>query len=143
MKSDNVVLLGSSRANPWVELIQDRLNFRFAFDQQSHYSYFVNRSPKDGEQRVYHTDSSVSYCAIAFVPNLDRTGNILAIAGTEVEGTEGGSEFVTSERALAQRPTTLFRIVAEEHTGRRCSFGILDCYSSGYSIRKSERRREN
>jgi hypothetical protein len=102
MKSDNVVLLGSSRANPWVELIQDRLNFRFAFDQQSRYSYFVNRSPKEGEPRAYQTDSTVSYCAIAFLPNLDRTGNILAIAGTEVEGTEGGSEFVTSERALAQ-----------------------------------------
>ena len=30
MKFGNVVLLGSSRANPWVELIQSKLNFRYA-----------------------------------------------------------------------------------------------------------------
>ena len=102
MKSDNVVLLGSSRANPWIELIQDRLNYRFAFDQQSHYSYFENRQPSPGELSTYRTDSSVSYCQIAFLPNLGRTGNILAISGTETEGTEGGSEFVTSERSLEQ-----------------------------------------
>ena len=51
---------------------------------------------------MYRTNSSVSYCQIAFLPNLGRTGNILVIGGTEVEGTEGGSEFVTTEQSLAQ-----------------------------------------
>ena len=102
MKSDNVILLGSIRANPWVELIADRLNFRFGFDQKSRYSYFENLAPQSGESKIYPTNSGVSYCDIAFLPNLGRTGNILAIAGTEAEGTEGGGEFVTSERSLAQ-----------------------------------------
>lgn len=102
LKSDNVVLLGSSRANPWMELLQSRLKFRFGFDQQSHYSYFENRTPAPGEPAFYRTNSSVSYCQIAFMPNLARTGNILVIGGTEVEGTEGGSEFVTTEQSLSQ-----------------------------------------
>jgi len=102
MKSDNVILLGSTRANPWVELIADRLNFRFGFDQQSRYSYFENREPRAGESRIYRTDSGVSYCQIAFLPSLGKSGNVLAISGTEVEGTEGGGEFATNERSLAQ-----------------------------------------
>jgi len=102
MKEDSVILLGSSRANPWVELIADRLNFRFGYDQKRRYSYFENLDPYPGELKLYQTDSGVSYCRIAFLPNLSRTGSILAISGTEVEGTEGGGEFMTSERLLGQ-----------------------------------------
>jgi hypothetical protein len=121
MKSDNVVLLGSSRANPWMELIQDSLNFRFGFDQKSHFAYFENRDPRSGEMKIYRTDSSVSYCQIAFLPNLGKTANILAIGGTEVEGTEGGSEFITSERSLAQ----LESVVKPEKDGHLPYFEAL------------------
>jgi hypothetical protein len=121
LKSDNVVLLGSSRANPWMELIQDRLNFRFGFDQQSHYSYFENRNPRPGELGFYRTDSSVSYCQIAFLPNLGRTGNLLVIGGTEVEGTEGGSEFVTTEQSLAE----LSAVAKPDANGRMPYFEAL------------------
>jgi len=121
MRVDNVILLGSTRANPWVDLIADRLNFRFGFDQASRYAFFDNREPHAGEEKVYRTDSSTSYCQIAFLPNLGRTGNILAISGTEVEGTEGGGEFVTSERLLAQlRP-----LVAPDRDGRLPYFEVL------------------
>jgi hypothetical protein len=102
MRADNVILLGSTRANPWMEVIADRLTFRYGFDQQSRYSYFENRDPRAGEGKLYRTDSSVSYCHIAFLPNLGKNGNILAIAGTEVEGTEGGGEFVTNGSSLAE-----------------------------------------
>ena len=102
MKYDNVVLLGSIRANPWQELIESRLNFRFGFDQKSRFSYFLNLQPHPGELSVYRTDSTVSYCRLAFVPSLAGPGNILSISGTETEGTEGGGEFVTSESSVAQ-----------------------------------------
>ena len=121
MKTDNVILLGSIRANPWVELIADRLNFRFGFDQKSRYSYFENLAPRPGEPARYTTDSGVSYCHIAFLPNLGKAGNILAIAGTEVEGTEGGGEFVTIERSLAE----LRNFVRPDSSGRLPYFEIL------------------
>lgn len=121
MKSDNVILLGSSRANPWVELISDRLNFRYGFDQKSRYSYFENLAPRAGEAARYATDSTVSYCHVAFLPNLGHTGNILSIAGTEVEGTEGGGEFVTGERTLAQ----LGRFAHIDAAGRLPYFEVL------------------
>lgn len=121
MKADNVILLGSSRANPWVELIEDRLNFHFGFDQQLRFPYFENRDPRPGELKVYRGDAKATYCQIAFVPNLGGTGNILAISGTEVEGTEGGGEFVTSERAIEQlRP-----LVPTGQNGRMSYFEIL------------------
>jgi hypothetical protein len=102
MKADNIVLLGSSIANPWVSLVEDRLSFRFGFDRVSQFAYFENRNPQPGEPKMYRTDSDISYCLVAFLPNLARTGNILAICGAEVEGTEGGGEFVTSERTVDQ-----------------------------------------
>ncbi len=107
MKFDNAILLGSTRANPWVELVQDRLNFRFGFDQQTRHSYFDNKEPHSGELARFSTDSSSSYCDVAFLPNLAKTGNILIISGTETEGTEGGGEFVTDEHSLEQLITTL------------------------------------
>ena len=102
IKFDNVILLGSTRANPWVELVQDRLNFRFGFDQQTRHSYFDNSDPRPGEPARFPTDSSTSYCGIAFLPNLAKTGNLLIISGTETEGTEGGAEFVTDEHSMEQ-----------------------------------------
>jgi len=101
MKSDNVVLLGSQRANPWVELIDAGMNFHFGYDQASRHSFFQNRRPMPGEASVYTTDSHTSYCHIAVVPNLGGNGRVMVIAGTEVEGTEGGGEFVTNPEAAA------------------------------------------
>jgi hypothetical protein len=102
MKVDNVVLLGSSRANPWEDMIQDRLNFRFGYDQKSKEAYFENRDPRLGESRFYRCNANFGYCQIAFIPNLADTGNLLAIAGTDIEGTAGCAEFVTSERSAAK-----------------------------------------
>lgn len=121
MKSDNVVLLGSTRANPWVELIEDRLNFHFAFDQKSRFAYFENKQPRAGEPKAYTTGPGISYCQIAFLPNLGKTGNVLAISGTETEGTEGGGEFITTERSLVQ----LQSLVAPDRAGRFPYFEVL------------------
>jgi hypothetical protein len=121
MKTDNVILLGSIRANPWVELIEGQMNFRFGFDSKARRSYFENRHPKPGEPARYENDKVVSYCRVAFLPNLDRTGNILAISGTEMEGTEVGGEFLTSEKWISN----LRRFIALDRNGRFPSFEVL------------------
>lgn len=102
MKADNVVLLGSHIANPWMRLLEDHMNFSFGFNPVSRYPQFENRAPQPGELKAYSAEVDVSYCLIAFLPNLAHTGNVLTISGAEVEGTEGGGEYVTNERSLSQ-----------------------------------------
>ena len=109
MQTDNVILLGSTRANPWVEVLADRLNFRYGFDQTLRYSYFENRSPPTGEQPIYRSDATTSLCQIALLPNLSQTGYILVIAGSEVEGTEAGGEFLTNERSVARLTSAILK----------------------------------
>ncbi len=102
MKFANVVLLGSPRANPWVELIEKQLQFQYVYDETTHHSAFREISRNGGDPVNFPTDSKTSYCRIAFLPNLSGNGNILSIAGTETEGTEGGGEYVTNEKTLEQ-----------------------------------------
>jgi hypothetical protein len=121
MKSDNVVLIGSKRANPWVELMEPQMNFRFGYDPVTSQSFFENRQPRAGELAVYRNDPAVSYCDLAFLPNLGHTGNLLVISGTEMEGTEAGGEFLTTPRGMA----TLHRYVKLEGSGRYPYFEAL------------------
>jgi hypothetical protein len=121
MKSDNVVLIGSKRANPWVELVEAQLNFRFGYDAALSQSFFENRQPRAGEAVVYRNSPAVSYCDLAFLPNLSHTGNVLVISGTEMEGTEAGGEFLTTARGMA----TLQRYVKLDGSGRLPYFEAL------------------
>ena len=121
MKSDNVVLIGSKRANPWVELVEGQLNFRFGYDAAQSQSYFENRQARAGEAAVYRNSPAVSYCDLAFLPNLSHTGNVLVISGTEMEGTEAGGEFLTTPRGMA----TLQRYVKVDGSGRLPYFEAL------------------
>jgi len=102
MKFTNVVLLGSPRANPWVELIEQQSEFRYVYDDVTHHSAFRSKENDAGNSRNFPTASKTSYYRIAYLPNLNGNGNILNIAGTETEGTEGGGQYVTGERTLEQ-----------------------------------------
>ena len=82
---------------------------------------FENRQPRAGELKTYPNGAGISYCQIAFLANPGKTGNVLAISGTETEGTEGGGEFITSERSLEQLRT----LVAPDRNGRVPYFEIL------------------
>ena len=121
MKSDNVVLIGSKRANPRVELVEPQLNFRFGYDATASQSFFENRQPRARELAVYRNGPAVSYCDLAFLPNLSHTGNLLVISGTEMEGTEAGGEFLTTARGMA----TLQRDVKLDGRGRLPYFEAL------------------
>ena len=98
-KSNHMILLGTTRANPWVELFEPKLNFDFGVEQQPFRSYFRNKKPKAGEQAMYYSgvtgNSGEGYAVVALVPNLDHTGNVLLIEGCTMEGTEAGWEFLT------------------------------------------------
>lgn len=118
MKSDNVILLGSTRANPWEYLIDSQLHFQFGWDQKLSCNYFENFDSLPGAQVFDRCAPNVSYARIAFVPNLTGTGSVLSIEGTDSEGTEGGGEFLTSETSVEK----LLALAGSGHGGARIPY---------------------
>jgi hypothetical protein len=103
LELDNVILIGSHRSNPWVELFSDSLNFRIQNEVSGRQTYVENRSPVSGEPSRYEGDQRLfGYSHIAFVPNLTRTRNVVIIAGTEMQSTEAGGVFLTTDHSLSE-----------------------------------------
>ena len=66
VSSMNTVLLGSWRANPWVGLFEDQLNFRTDYYQETPAAMrFVNRTPQAGEQAFYPADKPLQAIAVS------------------------------------------------------------------------------
>lgn len=99
----NTILLGSRRANPWVTMFEEKLNFQTVFEETPKQTWFENRAPKPGEQPIYRGRwGRFSYCRVAFLPNPKGNGNVLLISGTDVQSTGAGGEFVTREEWVRQ-----------------------------------------
>ncbi len=103
IQKDNVILIGSPIGNPWVDLFEDRLNFVEKFDSNNPVSpvSISNRTPVSNEQEIYTPDGSTSYCAVAYLPNLDHNGNVLLFVGTDSETTQAAGDFLLSEGQLS------------------------------------------
>jgi hypothetical protein len=105
LKQDNVILIGSRKSNPWVDLFASGLNFTVEYDPDRGVSQVRNGTPRPGEQEAYSAppppDSSSGYSVVSYLPNPGQAGKVLIIAGTGSEATEGAGEFITSEEQLA------------------------------------------
>lgn len=106
LKQNNVILIGSSIANPWGELFENRTNFTAKSNGDTP-TYILNRSPFSGEQSVYTPSGSVGYCTVAYLPNPDHNGSILLLEGTGSEATEAAGDFLLSEDQLSSFQKTL------------------------------------
>lgn len=103
ISSQNTILLGSLRANPWVGLFEDRMNFQTDYQETPPAVRFVNRSPMAGEAAAYPAEwRRTGYCRVAYLSNPKHTGNDLVISGSDVISTEAGARFVTSEDSMRQ-----------------------------------------
>jgi hypothetical protein len=101
--SQNIILLGSLRGNPWVGLFEDQLAFQTDYQETPASVRFINRSPLPGEQAWYRAEwRRDGYCRVAYRPNPKRTGITLLISGSDVISTEAGARFVTSEDWMRQ-----------------------------------------
>jgi hypothetical protein len=101
-----------------VELFEPKMNFLFDFDTKVGRPLFRNRSPRSGEQAIYMTNGANgntddSYAVVALLPNLNRTGNVLIIEGTNMEGTEAGVEYLTGLDLAKEMPPELAARVAK------------------------------
>jgi hypothetical protein len=104
LKSGNVILIGASEANPWVELFERNMNFVFRDNYKTGIFSVFNRSPQAGEpahwDSVWNDPQRRVYGLVAYVPNLAGDGNVLILEGTSMSGTEGARDFVMDDSQL-------------------------------------------
>jgi hypothetical protein len=103
--SQNTILLGSRRANPWIGLFEDRMTFQTDYEEAlpTPTMRFVNRSPLAGEPTAFQVEwRRGGYCRVAYLPNPNHTGSVLLISGSDVISTEAGGRYATSEESLRQ-----------------------------------------
>jgi hypothetical protein len=105
LKHNNVILIGSRKSNPWVDLFQDQLEFVIGYDATLYQIGVRNLHPRSGEPQFYPEPqdpaTNVGYGIIAFLPNVGQEGNALLIEGTDSQATEAAGEFVTNEESMA------------------------------------------
>ena len=99
IKQNNVVLIGSARANPWVDLFQEYGRFRVGYDPLAKLNIVQNRDPGPGEKPLYvevggDTSEHVAYGVISYLPSLDGESSSLLVGGTSKAGTEAAAEYL-------------------------------------------------
>lgn len=103
MDHNNYVFIGSPGSNPWVTLLQDKLNFRESEGAVGRSAkVFVNKNPLPGEQREYvglrwTGTIGEDYATISLLPNATHDGSVLALQGLQQEGTEAAGRFLADE----------------------------------------------
>ena len=105
LKQSNVILLGAVGANPWVELFQKDLNFRYEPQRNGDKIIIRNTHPMAGEKAFYETDQTdparTTFGVIAVTSNLDGTGHVLLIEGINMAGTEAAADYLFSDASKA------------------------------------------
>jgi hypothetical protein len=105
---NNYIFIGSAGSNPWVTLLQDKLNFRESETIVGESAkVFVNKNPLPGEQPQYEglrwTGSvGEDYATISLLPNATHDGSVLAFQGLQQEGTEAAGRFLADEENRRQ-----------------------------------------
>lgn len=127
VKTRNLILIGTRRANPWAELYENVLNFSFEFDTRLGRPLYCNKSPRPGEVERYiaggeNGDLDETYALVAFLPNIANTGNVLLIQGTTGLGTEGAGEYITNPFCVEQLAE---RLELRRKAGRFPYFEVL------------------
>jgi hypothetical protein len=99
LRGSNLILLAARRANPWVELFDQKNNFQGLYSEERG-DYILNRAPRDREQAIYSLRTSpgrqYTYGVISFVPGITGDESVLMVGGTDTPGTEGAGNFLFS-----------------------------------------------
>ncbi len=116
----NLVLIGSRRSNPWVEIYEPSLNFQLAQDPHSESPMFVNRSPKPHEAVNYSipalSEASApkdgtfiqgaedkeypSYGVVALVKRCGDSGMTVLVEGLNLQASQAAGDMITEPQLL-------------------------------------------
>ena len=101
-RKENLVLFGHPRSNPWLELFDASLAFRYRFDEARKLALIDNLAPAAGEPATYTVQwKSKGYCVVAYLPKPRGEGNSLLVFGTESISVGAGGRWVTDAAAMA------------------------------------------
>lgn len=119
LKANHVILVGSARSNPWVEVFLPKLNFQQDFDFSQSRAIIRNKAPLPGELPLYRAGAPVDgaidlYATLALLPNLDGNGNVLIVGGTRMEGTEAASDLLFNA-ALTEQMIRQLHLLKDGH----------------------------
>lgn len=103
LKSGNVILLGASTADPWVELFEKDMNFVLQDDYMRERAV-LNRRPLNAEPDNWafphgNTNQEV-FGIVAYRPNLDGDGSALILEGPSMSGTEAATDFIMDDSQI-------------------------------------------
>jgi len=98
---DNLIFLSHKKANPWVSLFEERMNFRYEFNPKENGAAIINVAPKPGEDKRYPVDWGVlTYAVIAHLRKPVGEGTVLVLEAADVVGTEADCHLLTDETRL-------------------------------------------
>ena len=104
LRNGNAILLGAIHTDPWVNLLQQNLNFQFVCEKHVNECRIVNLHPAPGEHQTYAspaTDpSQQTFAVIAFIPNLSRSGHLLLIGGLNMAGTQAAADMLLDSESI-------------------------------------------
>ena len=102
--SGNLVLIGHKKGNPWIELFEPQMNFRYAYVASGggFRAVLVNTTPRVGEEQQYVVEyEKHGYALLAYLPKPLGEGDALLISGTDMSSIAAAVRFVTNEKHLS------------------------------------------
>ena len=113
---EDFLIVGGRRANPWASLFEKDLEFHMEFSGAPGSATFVNRNPREGEEREYVTklddrQTGNAYGRVALVPGLSGKGKVILIAGTNSDTTVAAGDLLLREDSLREVERRLGRKV--------------------------------
>lgn len=123
LRSQNLVLLGHSEANAWLDPLLERYPFRLAATHGARQRAIVNAEPKPGEPRHYFIayadasgDRTEEFALVSMLPGVDGRRKLLLVNGLNTQATQAAIEYLTSPSRLNELVQALRR-QAPEHRG--------------------------
>jgi hypothetical protein len=114
IKDANLILMGTSSYNPWVELFQSGPTLKMHWDVDQDLFTVYNLAPGAGEQREYHwtvkNGTQGGLTLVSLTDNTQGSGRVLLIEGATMGGVFAGGDFLQNKQLLgpilakAQRP---------------------------------------
>jgi len=100
----NVILVGHKKGNPWIELLEPQMNFRYGYKRTKgeFRGVLTNTNPDPFEEKEYVVEyEKHGYALLAYLPKPLGDGAALLISGTDLSSIAAAGRFVTIEKNMA------------------------------------------